>query len=200
MAKFLLVDDHSIIREFLKNMLVSMGHEIVDEAKTGIEAIKKIKDLNPHFVILDVGIPELDGFEVIKRCPSNEELNYIIFSSMPVNNIKEQFSQFSGISIISKQEDVYDIKRMLGSFINKTSLIYNNQQNSSNSENATYNLSSRELLVLKYLSQGYRNKEIANILMISEKTVSTYKKRIMDKLGFSTISSLILFSHRNNIL
>lgn len=200
MAKFLLVDDHSIIREFLKNMLVSMGHEIVDEAKTGIEAIKKIKDLNPHFVILDVGIPELDGFEVIKRCPSNEELNYIIFSSMPVNNIKEQFSQFSGISIISKQEDVYDIKRMLGSFINKTSLIYNNQQNSSNSENATYNLSSRELLVLKYLSQGYRNKEIANILMISEKTVSTYKKRIMDKLGCSTISSLILFSHRNNIL
>lgn len=200
MAKFLLVDDHSIIREFLKNMLVSMGHEIVDEAKTGIEAIKKIKDLNPHFVILDVGIPELDGFEVIKRCPSNEELNYIIFSSMPVNNIKEQFSQFSGISIISKQEDVYDIKRMLGSFINKTSLIYNNQRNSSNSENATYNLSSRELLVLKYLSQGYRNKEIANILMISEKTVSTYKKRIMDKLGCSTISSLILFSHRNNIL
>ncbi|PXA73450.1 MULTISPECIES: response regulator transcription factor [Vibrio] len=200
MAKFLLVDDHSIIREFLKNMLVSMGHEIVDEAKTGIEAIKKIKDLNPHFVILDVGIPELDGFEVIKRCPSNEELNYIIFSSMPVNNIKEQFSQFSGISIISKQEDVYDIKRMLGSFINKTSLTYNNQQNSSNSENATYNLSSRELLVLKYLSQGYRNKEIANILMISEKTVSTYKKRIMDKLGCSTISSLILFSHRNNIL
>lgn len=200
MAKFLLVDDHSIIREFLKNMLVSMGHEIVDEAKTGIEAIKKIKDLNPHFVILDVGIPELDGFEVIKRCPSNEELNYIIFSSMPVNNIKEQFSQFSGISIISKQEDVYDIKRMLGSFINKTSLIYNNQQNSLNSENATYNLSSRELLVLKYLSQGYRNKEIANILMISEKTVSTYKKRIMDKLGCSTISSLILFSHRNNIL
>ncbi|TQP57505.1 response regulator transcription factor, partial [Vibrio cholerae] len=69
-----------------------------------------------------------------------------------------------------------------------------------NSENTIYNLSSRELLVLKYLSQGYRNKEIANILMISEKTVSTYKKRIMDKLGCSTISSLILFSHRNNIL
>ncbi|MGT0150766.1 hypothetical protein ACT691_20580 [Vibrio metschnikovii] len=43
MAKFLLVDDHSIIREFLKNMLVSMGHEIVDEAKTGIEAIKKLR-------------------------------------------------------------------------------------------------------------------------------------------------------------
>ncbi|EOW9239305.1 response regulator transcription factor [Vibrio cholerae] len=200
MAKFLLVDDHSIIREFLKNMLVSMGHEIVDEAKTGIEAIKKIKELNPQFVILDVGIPELDGFEVIKRCPSNEGLNYIVFSSMPVNNIKEQFSQFRGISVISKQEDIYDIKRMLGSFINKTNLTYNDQEEFSNSENTIYNLSSRELLVLKYLSQGCRNKEIANILMISEKTVSTYKKRIMDKLGCSTISSLILLSHRNNIL
>ncbi|EJL6268231.1 response regulator transcription factor, partial [Vibrio cholerae] len=60
-------------------------------------------------------------------------------------------------------------------------------------------LSAREILVLKYLVQGYRNKEIANLLILSEKTVSTYKKRLMDKLGCTSMSNLILFVHRNNI-
>ncbi|EJL6463962.1 response regulator, partial [Vibrio cholerae] len=61
MASFLLVDDHSVVLECLKNVINSIGHEVIGEAKSGIEAVKKINTLNPNFIILDIGIPHLDG-------------------------------------------------------------------------------------------------------------------------------------------
>lgn len=71
-------------------------------------------------------------------------------------------------------------------------------RNMQNEEISFSHLSSRELTIFKYLYQGYRNYQIANILNISEKTVSTYKRRLMEKLNCSTMSSLILIAHKNN--
>lgn len=75
-----------------KNVINSIGHEVIGEAKSGIEAVKKINTLNPNFIILDIGIPHLDGFEVIKRCPHTDQ-NYIIFSSMPHSLIKDHLKK-----------------------------------------------------------------------------------------------------------
>ncbi|MGL5109830.1 MAG: response regulator transcription factor [Vibrio ordalii] len=200
MAKFLLVDDHEIILEFLKGIITSMGHEVISVAKTGVEAIKEINRLNPQFIILDIGIPNLDGFEVIKRCPPSEDRTYIIFSSIQQELLKDIFHKINMVKYISKQEDISNIKLKLESYIYGDHSKLTELQETSHLDDLVTNLSSRELLVLKYLSQGYRNKEIAKMLIISEKTVSTYKKRLMDKLGCSSMSSLILFVHRSNIL
>lgn len=198
MASFLLVDDHSVVLECLKNLIASIGHEVIGEAKSGIEAVKKINTLNPKFIILDIGIPHLDGFEVIKRCPPQADQNYIIFSSMPHSLIKEHLEKINIKAYISKQDDISNIKTKLESYINSHCDIY--VDTSSDVNELVNSLSAREILVLKYLAQGYRNKEIANLLILSEKTVSTYKKRLMDKLGCTSMSNLILFVHRNNIL
>ncbi|OEE41661.1 response regulator transcription factor [Vibrio anguillarum] len=198
MASFLLVDDHSVVLECLKNVITSIGHEVIGEAKSGIEAVKKINTLNPKFIILDIGIPHLDGFEVIKRCPPHTDQNYIIFSSMPHSLIKEHLEKINIKVYISKQDDISNIKTKLESYINSHCDIY--VDTSSDANELVNSLSAREILVLKYLAQGYRNKEIANLLILSEKTVSTYKKRLMDKLGCTSMSNLILFVHRNNIL
>ncbi|EGR0593649.1 LuxR C-terminal-related transcriptional regulator [Vibrio cholerae] len=197
MASFLLVDDHSVVLECLKNVINSIGHEVIGEAKSGIEAVKKINTLNPNFIILDIGIPHLDGFEVIKRCPPHTDQNYIIFSSMPHSLIKDHLEKINIKAYISKQDDISNIKTKLESFINSYCDTY--IDTSSDVNELVNSLSAREILVLKYLVQGYRNKEIANLLILSEKTVSTYKKRLMDKLGCTSMSNLILFVHRNNI-
>lgn len=204
MATFILVDDHSIILSSLRSVISSMGHVILDEAKTGIDAIKKINMYQPQYVILDISIPKLDGFEVIKRCPPNPNRKYIIFTSMPSNILEGYFKKINIDSYISKQEDIVEIKRKLNLYIDASETIGNDKNaiNDAISQESDILecLSSRELLVLKYLAQGYRNKEIARELILSEKTVSTYKKRLMDKLCCSSISNLILFAHRNNLL
>ncbi|CAH8192977.1 DNA-binding response regulator BvgA [Vibrio aestuarianus] len=204
MATFILVDDHSIILSSLRSVISSMGHVILDEAKTGIDAIKKINIFEPQYVILDISIPQLDGFEVIKRCPPNPNRKYIIFTSMPSSILEGYFKKINVDSYISKQEDIVEIKRKLHQYIDSSETISNDKDGSDDTtaqeSDILESLSSRELLVLKYLAQGYRNKEIARELILSEKTVSTYKKRLMDKLCCSSISNLILFAHRNNLL
>ncbi|WP_274682803.1 response regulator transcription factor [Vibrio aestuarianus] len=204
MATFILVDDHSIILSSLRSVISSMGHVILDEAKTGIDAIKKINIFEPQYVILDISIPKLDGFEVIKRCPPNPNRKYIIFTSMPSSILEGYFKKINIDSYISKQEDIVEIKRKLHMYIDSSETISNDKNAAdgakSQESDILESLSSRELLVLKYLAQGYRNKEIARELILSEKTVSTYKKRLMDKLCCSSISNLILFAHRNNLL
>ncbi|KOE81553.1 response regulator transcription factor [Vibrio aestuarianus] len=204
MATFILVDDHSIILSSLRSVISSMGHVILDEAKTGIDAIKKINIFEPQYVILDISIPKLDGFEVIKRCPPNPNRKYIIFTSMPSSILEGYFKKINIDSYISKQEDIVEIKRKLHMYIDSSETVGNDKNSVddaiSQESDILESLSSRELLVLKYLAQGYRNKEIARELILSEKTVSTYKKRLMDKLCCSSISNLILFAHRNNLL
>ncbi|WP_274693510.1 response regulator transcription factor [Vibrio aestuarianus] len=204
MATFILVDDHSIILSSLRSVISSMGHVILDEAKTGIDAIKKINIFEPQYVILDISIPKLDGFEVIKRCPPNPNRKYIIFTSMPSSILEGYFKKINIDSYISKQEDIVEIKRKLHMYIDSSETVGNDKNSvddaKSQESDILESLSSRELLVLKYLAQGYRNKEIARELILSEKTVSTYKKRLMDKLCCSSISNLILFAHRNNLL
>jgi len=204
MATFILVDDHSIILSSLRSVISSMGHVVLDEAKTGIDAIKKINIFEPQYVILDISIPKLDGFEVIKRCPPNPNRKYIIFTSMPSSILEGYFKKINVDSYISKQEDIVEIKRKLHQYIDSSETISNDKTGSDDTtaqeSDILESLSSRELLVLKYLAQGYRNKEIARELILSEKTVSTYKKRLMDKLCCSSISNLILFAHRNNLL
>lgn len=203
MSTFLLVDDHSIILESLKSVINSMGYQVMGEATCGIEAVKQITMLKPQFVILDIGIPHLDGFEVLKRCPPSNERTYIIFSSLPHYLLKEQLDKIKVKAYISKQDDITVIKSKLTSFI--SSPVDSDGNDTGDKKNSqlcslVHTLSAREIVVLKYLAQGYRNKEIAHVLMLSEKTVSTYKKRLMDTLGCTTLSSLILFVHRNNIL
>ncbi|NGZ65345.1 response regulator transcription factor [Vibrio aestuarianus subsp. cardii] len=154
--------------------------------------------------ILDISTPKLDGFEVIKRCPPNPNRKYIIFTSMPSSILEGYFKKINVDSYISKQEDIVEIKRKLHQYIDSSETISNDKAGSDDTtaqeSDILESLSSRELLVLKYLAQGYRNKEIARELILSEKTVSTYKKRLMDKLCCSSISNLILFAHRNNLL
>ena len=87
MAKILLVDDSRTSRKFLRNILESAQHEIVGEAKNGIEGIEKYKQLNPDIITMDITMPELDGLAALKEIIEYDgNANVIIVSAAGQKN------------------------------------------------------------------------------------------------------------------
>ncbi|MCK3863870.1 response regulator transcription factor [Pseudomonas sp. B329] len=204
MHSVLIVDDHPVIRLAVKVLLEKHGMRVVGEADNGIDAVQLVRELTPQVVILDIGIPKLDGFTVISRIKAlNVRSEILILTSQPADAVCRRCIQLGARGFISKEED-------LGSLISAIKAVeagYNFFPTlASDSVNASeqltehaqiQSLTAREVTVLQYLAQGFTNKQIGEKLFLSNKTVSTYKTRLLQKLGATSLVDLAEFAKRN---
>lgn len=189
----LIVDDHPVIRQSLKLLLRNLGF-VFFEADNGRDAVEILETTSPpiNIVILDIAMPTIDGLSVLSRVPPTDSLKYFIFSGLGENVKIGIENEFPVSGYFSKNDDVTNL-------INAISLT-KAQMTSEEAGNITpeiVKLSSRERFILNYLGQGLSNKSIASQLSISEKTVSTYKRRAMKKLGLRTSLDIIKFYQSN---
>lgn len=212
--KIVIADDHQLVREGLRKLLMSMDSniEVVGEAGDGLEAKEMANKLKPDILILDISMPKMRGIEAIKEIKRTSPETSILILSM--HNKEEYIKQTlkngaSGYLLKeSAAEELYSAvkfisegKVYLSPSISKSVVSdWLTEAERTQHELSNNKLTDREQEVLKLLAEGYTNKQIANLLHISNKTVETHRYRIMEKLELKNIAELVRYALRNNII
>ncbi|ELM3719743.1 TPA: response regulator transcription factor [Aeromonas hydrophila] len=207
MAKILVVDDHPAIRMAVNILLQQDDHHIVAEVDNGVDAVSMARKYQPDMVVLDIGIPRLDGIEVIKRLKEMDaDIKVVILSAQATHHIMVRCLQAGANGFISKLDDLSLLKSVLVK-IGKGQLYFPRDviagaknAHAVDRKDLLSALSDREMSVLLQICQGHTNKQIAESMLLSEKTVSTYKSRLMQKLNVTTMVDLISLAKRQELL
>lgn len=205
--RVILVDDHPAMRMVVRCLLENEGFDVISETDNGSDALLLVKQLHPDILILDIGIPLIDGLTVIHRLQAlNLPVKIIVLTGQESEHLAMRCMKFGAHGFVNKKNE-------LDSLVNAIRTIdagYNlyphrathpgRRENFSDSDDKLLaTLSSRELWVLQKLSQGMTNKKIAEDMMLSTKTISTYKTRILTKLNARNLLDLFELAKRNGL-
>ncbi|MGC5701539.1 response regulator transcription factor [Pseudomonas sp. NFXW11] len=207
MKRVLIVDDHPVIRLAVRMLMERHGFEVVAETDNGTDALKLALEYVPDILILDIGIPQLDGFEVITRLMSKGmPIKVLVLTLQVPGPFSMRCMQAGAAGYVCKQQDITElisaVRAVLAGysyFPNEALHTFRSSQGISSEEEMIELLSGRELIVLKQLTNGMSNKEIAEGLCLSNKTVSTYKRRLLAKLNARSLVDLIEFAQRHQL-
>ena len=203
MKKVIIVDDHPVIRFAVKMLLEKSGLEVVAETDNGVDALLKTRELEPDLVLLDIGLPKIDGFQVIERLRTlNIPLKILVLTSQPSDHFAQRCQQTGADGFVIKTDDLSELIDAIKLVMRGISYFPQNSRihaPSTQSEQIAQ-LSDRELSVLIMIGKGKGNKQIADQLVLSEKTISTYKHRLKIKLNASSLIELIDFARNNNLI
>ncbi|CAM2786805.1 response regulator transcription factor [Vibrio mytili] len=186
----LIFDDHPLVCIAIKSLLE--GLDITKEvmsATSAKSALQSIKEHDIDLIILDVNLADCDGFDFYKRIKSHGYDGKIIFFSAESSQMYSQMAFRSGADgYVCKSEDHAILKDAIEA-VSKGYTFFKFKQVTSEVRDVPM-LSNRETAVMKFLMQGKSNRDIAEILSISDKTVSTYKRRVLDKYNVKNIVEL----------
>jgi len=203
MTTVLIVDDHAIVRFSLRILLERERFRIVGEVDNGSEVTQKVRDLRPDVVVLDIGLPGLDGMEVIKRLQQLEPAPKIMVLTGQATDLYVRRCLDAGIgAFVTKGEDleavVFALKALIKGYSTFPQMSVNSNTLESEPERLS-SLSNREMEVLRRLSRGENNKNIGACMNLSAKTISTYRGRIMDKLKTESLVEMVDLANRNGV-
>ncbi len=207
MRTVLIVDDHPFICLAVRTLLERDGYRVVAEADNGVDAIQHAKEHSPDLVVVDIGIPKLDGLSVIMRLRLlSDSLKVLVLSSQPANLFSMRCRQAGAAGYVCKSGDMSELTNAVQAirsgyeYFPSLSSASVNLSDARMSETEMINtLSDREITVLRQLAQGRSNKQIGDDLALSNKTISCYKTRIMEKLQIETLVDLVEFAKRNSV-
>ena len=208
MNTIFIVDDHPVIRLAIRMLLEHEGYEIVGETDNGVDAMQMIRECVPDLIILDISIPKLDGLEVLARFNAmNSTLKTLVLTAQSPALFAMRCMQSGAAGYVCKQEELSELVSAIKAvfsgynYFPSQALTPENIEGHNSSELELFKLvNDRELMVLKLFAQGKTNKEIATGMFLSNKTVSTYKKRLMQKLKANSLVELIEMAKRNALV
>jgi two-component system response regulator EvgA len=208
MRKALIVDDHPIVRATVKMVLAQENFEVIAEAADGADAVQQSRQLQPDLVILDISMPKFDGLEAIRRIVDlNIGTRILVFTSLDPSLYIKRCMLAGAAGFISKIDDLDDLRRavkvVMSGYTHFPNLNINSvRRNGSelNEARIIESLSDRELVIFKYLCLGFSNKEIGDEMMLSNKTISTYKTKLLERFDVSSVVSLVEVAKRNSIV
>ena len=205
----LIVDDHAIVRSGLKQILDTIGNiTVIDEASTGDEALKKARSEFYDIIILDITLPDMNGLEVLKQLNSEQPDSRILMLSI---HSEEQYAvrvlKAGASGFLTKasapEELIKAVKKISenGIYISEALAGRLAKNLKSKTVNLPHeSLSDREFQILLKIAQGKTIKEIAGELFISDKTISTYRSRLLLKMGMKSNSEITHYVNINGLL
>jgi DNA-binding NarL/FixJ family response regulator len=210
MIRILLADDHDVMRSGLRTILEARsGWQVCGEAREGHEAVRLVLELEPDIAVIDLAMPDLDGLEVTRQIKKDlPRTEVLIFTMHETENMIRAviaagargyvLKSDAGIKMIEAVESLSRHEPYFTPKASKTLLEgFIKSYGESDKESI---LTDREREILQLLVAGKVNKEIADVLNISVRTVETHRAAIMRKLGINSIVELVLYAIRNNIV
>ncbi|MEX3933580.1 response regulator [Paraburkholderia phymatum] len=208
MASILIVDDHPAFRLVIKTHLLQLlGTQEVFEADNGQAAMEMARQFAPDLTILDLDIPRINGLDVLSRLKAaHPGMRVLILSSHDAATFVTRAMRAGAQGFVSKSQDVKEIMRSVEAVLSGYSVFpVVSCANGPGSAPAVAEadkldmLSDKELVILQMLAKGMSNKSIGDALFISNKTVSSHKTRLMNKVGVETLVELVDFARRCGI-
>jgi DNA-binding NarL/FixJ family response regulator len=213
--RILIADDHEVVRRGLCTLLQSHeGWEVCGEAKDGRETVEKAKQVKPDVVILDVGMPNLNGLAATRQLlQQNPQQKVIVLTITDSDQVIREALDAGARGFVLKSDAARDLisavealqaNRMfftprvndmkLAGFLDKG-------QNGSNGDSSkSPTLTPREREVIQLLAEGKSSKEVACLLSLSTKTAETHRSNIMRKLDIHSIRDLVVYAVKNEII
>ncbi|MBD8453646.1 acid-sensing system DNA-binding response regulator EvgA [Serratia rubidaea] len=205
MASVIIVDDHPLARMAIKFVIENEGHTLLAETGDGTETLTLVDKYYPDILILDIDINGMNGIEVIKKLRAASYPGIIIIVSAKNPEFYAQRGIEAGANgFISKKNDLNNIVAAINAAMSGYGYFPMNKNVSAlnayqEDKDKLLTLSQQEFQVFRYLIRGMENVRIAGKMNISNKTVSTYKTRLMEKIGCKTQLELFEFARRNNL-
>jgi two-component system response regulator NreC len=209
----LLADDHGIVRRGLKSLLESEpGLTVVAEAADGLEALRLCAEHQPDIVILDVGMPKLNGIDVAARAQKLEPAPQVIILSMHSDESYILRALAAGARAYllkdATDEDLLPAVRAIAAgkpFFSPavTAVLvgdYMRQLQARGLTDSYHLLTDREKEVLQLLAEGRSNKEVALLLELGVSTVETHRANLMQKLNLHNTADIVLYAVRKGII
>lgn len=214
-TRILLVDDHQVVRRGVAALVQDArpDWEICGEATTGREGVAAAATLKPDIAVMDISMPDMTGLEatreILKDNPRTEVLILSVHESeQMVHDVLAAgahgyiLKRDAGNELIQALEAVRQRKVFFTSRVSEVVLngyLGRSAERSLDDRPAT-RLSSRESQIVKLVAEGKCNKEIATLLEISVKTVESHRAHIMEKLGIHSVTELVRYAIRNNLV
>ncbi len=206
--KVLIADDHSLIRSAMKSLMESHGYEVVAEAANGTDTVQLARQHDVDLIILDITMPGLDGLEVINRIrASGLETRILVLTSQSPLFYSQRCMKAGAAGFITKSQDLTELLRAVKVIMDGYTFFPYLAASSVRNSDATMSdveliqhLSARELYILQQLARGLSNKKIAEDMILSSKTISTYKARLIEKLNIKSVVYLADFAKRNDLI
>jgi NarL family two-component system response regulator LiaR len=207
--RVLIVDDHAVVRDGL-NALFSAepGMQVVGMAANGLQAVDMASELKPDVILLDLVMPEMDGVQAtlkIKEANPKARIliltsfseNHQVFSAIKAGAIGYLMKDTSSDQLIQAIQDTYYNRPALGPEIARK--LMQDIQSPEKQSSIDNPLTTREIEILQQIAMGKTNQQIADDLVVSERTVRTHVTNILAKLGLSNRTQAVLYALREGI-
>ena len=204
----MLVDDHDLIRYGLRRLLEDQsGIEVVDEASSGEQAMEKVRSVKPDVVLMDINMPGIGGFEATSRITqTHPDSKIIVLTVHSEGPLPKRILEAGASGYLTKgcpvEEMVEAIQKVNSGqrYIAPTIAQQLALSMLPGEESVIDKLSQRELQVLIMIARGMRTNKISDMLNLSPKTISTYRKRLHDKLDVSNDVEMMHLAIKHGLL
>jgi DNA-binding NarL/FixJ family response regulator len=213
--RILIADDHEVVRRGLSSLLqANDGWEVCAEAADGREAVEKAKRLKPDFIILDIGMPNLNGLAATRQLAQHDpNFKIIVLTISDSDQVIREALDAGARGFVLKSDAGRDLVAAIEA-LQRGQMFFTPRVNdmvlAGFLEKGTVaprgavptfpTLTPREREVIQLLAEGKSSKEVATVLNLSTKTAETHRSNIMRKLGFHSIRDLVLYAVKNNII
>ena len=209
MTRILIADDHEVVRSGMRAILEAHeGWEVVAEAGDGKDAIAKALQTEPAVAIIDYSLPVMNGIEVTRqiksKLPNTEILIFTMHDSAIL--IAEVLEAGARAYVLKSEANQYLIAAVQSLAEHKPFFTSNISQHLLNAlmteggGDPKKVLTSRELIVVQLIAEGHSNREMAELLNLSIKTIETRRAEAMRKLGVKSIAGLVRYAIRNRLV
>lgn len=211
--RIVIAEDHTILREGLKALLSSdPGLEIAGEARDGIEAVRKVSELNPDLIMIDLTMPRMNGMEAIREIKKGSPDTRVLVLTVHKTEEYVLASLRAGADgYVLKDSTHAELAMAIRTVLAGNSYLspgisgkvisgYLDGRKGLKEKSAFETLTQREREVLKLVAEDYKNKDIADCLCISLKTVEKHRDNLMKKLDLHSASALTAFAIEHGLV
>jgi len=206
----LIADDHRLVRDGLKTIIDSSNDiHVVGEASNGLEVLKKVEELQPNVVLLDISMPKLNGMEAARRIRKEHPETKILILTM---HEEEEYSlkmvrigvsgyllkDSTALEVMEAIRSVYSGKAFFSPQVAKV-IAESYREAVAGKEDPYERLNDREREVLQLITEGHTNKKIAELLFISPKTVDNHRTNLMRKLDIHSTADLVRWATKRGM-
>lgn len=205
--KIVIIDDHKMIREGLQQLLELDGEiSVIGQAGDGYDGLSLIESTNPDVILLDINMPNMNGLEMLTELKKIKPDSRVLI--LTIHNEIDYLVKAIELGVngyILKDSECSTLKKAIftvyeGSTYIQPSLTPLIREKSEEQKNIFNTLTARELDVLRLISSGMLNRDIANVLDISEKTVKNHVSNILKKLDVNDRTQAAVMAVKNNIV
>ena len=213
--RLLVADDHEIVRKGLRSLIEAQpGWQVVGEASDGREAVEKAKQMKPDVTVLDIGMPALNGLEATRQMLKNDSRAKVLILTMHESDplirdildagargyvLKTDASRdlVTAVNAVGSNKTFFTAKvaqMVLDGYLDKR------PSEEREGRNSPSRLTPRQREIIQLLAEGKSSKEVAVALGLSVKTAETHRANIMRRLDCHSVSELVRYAVRNNII